>query len=172
MNQMVTFDARDVEKFEKTLRELGDKVADKAAKKAAQKGSNVIGSSLRKAAPKRSGQLKHGFKKTKERSGSKGKYVYQYAPDRAKNDVFQKPVKDVGRYGGKKGYAYYPASVEYGFLTSAGGKLKFEPGEKRPTRHVEGQYFARDSFVAAAPSANATMRKILNEELDKAWLTK
>lgn len=169
MRQSITFDSSDIRKFEKSLKRLGEKTTLKAAKKAAQKGSNVVGKAIRSAAPKgETGQLKHGFKKTAEKSRLKGKFVYQYAMDAAKNDVFQKEVKNVGKYGGKKNPAYYPASVEYGFLTSAGGGLKYKPGTGS-VKHVEGTHFTKKAAEASAPAAAQTMKKVLSEELDKEW---
>lgn len=143
----------------------------KAARKAAQKGSNVVGKAIRSAAPVgETGQLKRGFKKKREKSAKKGKFVYDYAMDSAKNDIFQKPIKNPGVLGGKNQTAYYPASIEYGFLVKApGGGYTYKQGEKRPSRKVEGQYFTRDAANAAEPAAVETMKRVLNEELDKEW---
>lgn len=74
----------------------------------------------------------------------------------------------MGKYGGKKNPAYYPASVEFGFLTSAGGGLAYKPG-KFSVKHVEGTHFARNAASAAAPAAAQTMKKVLLEELEKEW---
>lgn len=169
MKNSVTFDTSDIRRFEKTLKRLGEKATLKAAKKAAQKGSNVVGKAIRSAAPKgETGQLRHGFKKTAEKSHLRGKFVYQYALDSAKNDIFQKPVVNVGKYGGKKNPAYYPASVEYGFLTSAGGGLAYKPGSAS-TKKVEGTHFAKKAVESSAPAAVQTMQRVLSEELDKEW---
>lgn len=172
MRHSVTFDCSDINKFKQSLDRLGQKTTVKAARKAAQKGSNVVGKAIRSAAPKgATGQLKHGFKKKAEKSRYKGKFVYQYAMDPAKNEIFQKPVLNVGKYGGKKNPAYYPASVEYGFLTSAGGGLVFRQGQA-PVRHVEGSHFTRKAAEDSAPAVVQTMKKVLNEELDKEWAKK
>lgn len=171
MNQTVTFDTRDIERFKKTCDTLGEKTALKAARKAAQKGSNVVGKAIRSNAPVgATGQLKRGFRKKKEKSSKKGKFVYDYAMDKDKNEIFQKPIKNPGVLGGKNRTAYYPASVEYGFLTKApGGGYHYEPGQKRPSRKVEGTYFTREAAVSAEPAAVETMKRVLNEELDKEW---
>ena len=170
MRQTLTFDMKDIQRFEQTCKELGDKTALKAAKKAAQKGSNVVGKAVRKKAPKgETGQLRKGFKKKKEKSKSKAKFVYDYAMDSAKNSVFQKPVKNPGKYGGKKSIAYYPASIEYGFLHAAGNGYRYEPGQNPPSKTIQGTHFTRDAAEEATPKAVETMHEVLNEELDKAW---
>jgi len=174
MRSTITFDTKDIAKFEKTCKVLGDKTAMKAARKAAQKGSNVVGKAIRQSAPVgKTGQLKRGFKKKKEKSAKKGKFVYDYAMDSAKNDVFQKPIKNPGILGGKNKTGYYPASVEYGFLTKApGGGYQYKPGEKRPSRKVEGQHFVKKASETSEPAAVDTMKQVLNEELDKEWSKK
>ena len=171
MRATVTFDTRDIDRFEKTCKELGDKTALKAARKAAQKGSNIVGKAIRQNAPTgATGQLKRGFKKRKEKSAKKGKFVYDYAMDSAKNDIFQKPIKNPGILGGKNRTGYYPASVEYGFLTKVpGGGYRYTPGQKRPSRKVEGQHFVKEASEAAEAAAVETMKRVLNEELDKEW---
>ena len=174
MKQTISFDTKDLKRFEKTCRELGDKTALKAARKAAQKGSNVVGKAIRSNAPVgATGQLKRGFRKKKEKSALKGKFVYDYAMDSAKNEIFQKPIKNPGVLGGKNRTAYYPASVEYGFLTKApGGGYTYTPGEKRPSRKVEGQYFVKKASETSEPAVMETMERVLNEELDKEWAKK
>lgn len=170
----ITFDFKDIRLFEATCKTIGEKTALKAAKKAAQKGSTVVGTAIRKAAPKgKTGQLKKGFsKKQSERSSLRGKFVFYYAMDSAKNEIFQKPIQHPGVLGGKNKHAYYPSSIEYGFLARApGGGYKFTAGEKRPAQKVEGTHFTRKAAEQAAPAATAVMKKVLNEELTKAWKT-
>lgn len=174
MRASVTFDASDVKRFEKTCKILGEKTALKAARKAAQKGSNVVGKAIRSAAPKgNTGQLRKGFKKKKENSRLRGKYVYDYALDSAKNDIFQKPVKNPGTLGGKNKSGYYPASIEYGFLAKAPGTgYFFTPGTKLKAQKIEGTHFTRDAAESAEPAATEEMKRVLNEELDKEWAKK
>ncbi len=139
-----------------------------------RKGSNVVGKAIRANAPKgATGQLRRGFKKKKEKSSKKGKYVYDYAMDSSKNDIFQKPIKNPGILGGKNKTGYYPASVEYGFLAKApGGGYSYQPGERRPSKKIEGQYFVKEASEASESAAVETMKQVLNEELDKEWLKK
>ena len=174
MRPAFQFDIRDIERFKQTCNTLGEKTAMKAAKKAAQKGSNLIGKEIRKTAPKgETGQLKKGFKKKKERSRFNGKFVYDYAMDSAKNDIFQKPIKRPGLLGGKNKHAYYPSSIEYGFLARApGAGYTYTPGTKIPTQKVEGTHFTKKAADKAEPAAVEEMKRVLNEELDKEWTKK
>lgn len=166
----VKFDYRDIAKFQATTLAIG-KVPEKAVKKAAQKGSNVMGAAIRKAAPRgKTGQLAKGFRKSKEKSQNPGKAVYQYAMDNRKNDIFQKPIQHPGALGGKRDHAYYPASVEYGFLAKAPGEgFYFRPGHAYATQTVEGQHFVRNAAQSAGPKTAQVIRKTLDEELDKEW---
>lgn len=175
MNANVTFDLKDIIRFEAACKALGDKVALNAAKKAARLGSNVVGKAIKKAAPVgETGQLKKGFKKRMERSRLKGKYVYDYAMDSAKNDIFQKPIQQPGLLGGKNKHAYYPSSIEYGFLARApgGGYVYTKDGERPATQKVEGTHFTRKAAEEAAPAAFSEMKRVLFEELDKEWAKK
>ena len=174
MNETIRLDFKDILRFEMTCRRLGEQTALKAAKKAAQKGASLAGKAIRKAAPKgTTGELKKGFKKKAEKSRKKGKFVYQYAMDPAKNDIFQKPIKQPGLLGGKNPKAYYPSSVEYGFLArAAGGGYSYTPGSRPQVQEIPGTHFARDAAKAAEPSVISTIKKVLNEELDKEWAKK
>lgn len=172
MRNTITFDFRDIAKFELTCKVLGEKTALKAARKAALKGRDIAAKAVRKAAPKgKTGQLSRGFKKKAEKSRLKGKFVHEFAMDPAKNDIFQKPIKQPGLLGGKNPKAYYPSSIEYGFLARAsGGGYSYTPGSRPQTKTVEGTHFARDAAKAAEPSVIAEMKRVLNEELDKEWM--
>lgn len=172
LSNSVTFDSSDVKRFAETFKKFGPKAAKNAVKKGSQKGSNAIGKAIRKKAPKDTGQLKKGFVKKKEKSKSEYKFVYDYKPDPKKNDIFQKPIQEPGKYGGKSKHAYYPASVEYGFLTRAKGGKGYElvlPGGGG-NRKTEGAHFMAEGFREAEPKARETMVKVFNEEIDKEWM--
>lgn len=176
MNTSITFDYKDIWRVKQSFTRLGEKTTLKAAKKAAQKGSNVVGKAIRSAAPVgKTGQLKRGFKKKAEHSRLQGKFVYQYAMDSSKNDIFQKPIIHVGKYGGKSKHGYYPASVEYGFLTSsgsAGGGYRFIRGRGGSSKEIDGTHFVESATETASGAAVATMHTVLNAELDKEWAKK
>lgn len=185
MTGQINFTYGDILKFQATCAAIGNKTADNAAKKAAQKGSNIVGRQTRAEAPVgKTGNLRKGFRKRKEKTSKKGKHVYYYALPREMNAVFQKPIKRPGLYGGKNQKGYYPFSVEYGFLTRAPGggytyerrargsnqySTKTRSAYKYPSRKVEGQHFMEKARDKADRPVRETMRRVLNEELDRAW---
>ena len=72
----------------------------------------------RAKAPWETGELSNGIILKGEKTRRKGKKVYQVTMNPAMNDIFVKTTKDGKRY-------YYPASMEYGFITRDGG---YSPG--------------------------------------------
>lgn len=161
----MSFDFGDMVEFQKNLKRVGD-LPQKVVSRAAGKGATVAGRAIRAAAPKgKTKQLSKGFKRYRERTKLKGKKVYYYAMDDAKNEIFQKaiPAKSAKHPGERKSkwdHAYYPASVEYGFLTrSKGGGLSY----------VEGQHFVRDSAESVRLQVERTITQVLTAELDKVW---
>ena len=159
----VSFDTRDLKKLEQTVRRMGG-LPTKVATKAAGKGATVVRREVRGRIPVgETGELKRGIIRKAERSRVKGKKVYALMFDPAKNDVFQKPVKNPGSAGStstKNGHAYYPASMEFGFLTrSKGGGYSYVPG----------YHFMRDGTVEAAPAAESRIIQTAMEEIEKEW---
>lgn len=168
MGSNLTFDFTDTIRFQASLNRLG-KLPQKVVNSAAGKGATIAGKAVRKAAPRgKTKQLSKGFKREAERTRTKGKKVYRYGMNPDKNDVFQKaiPSKDVKNPGKRRtswDHAYYPASIEYGFLTrSTGGGLDY----------VQGKYFTRDSAEAVRPQVNKTAIKAMSDALDKEWKKK
>lgn len=142
-----------------------EQVPQKCVTKAAGKGANVVRKSIRAVAPVDTGALKRGIIREGERSRKKGKKVYKLMFDPGKNDVFQKPIKNPGAAGGneEEDHAYYPASMEFGFLTrSKGGGMSY----------VEGRHFMRDGAESSSSAAKQEMVRVLNEEIDKEWAKK
>ena len=138
-------------------------VPQKCVTKAAGKGANVVRKSVRGQVPVDTGALKRGIVRKGERSRVKGKKVYDLMFDPGMNDVFQKPIKNPGEAGGKSDHGYYPASMEYGFLTrSKGGGLSYVPG----------YHFMRDAAESSSSAAKKEMVRVLNEEIDKEWAKK
>lgn len=159
----ITFDFKEMVRLQTALARVGD-LPRKVVNKAAGKGATVAGRAIRAAAPKgKTRQLSKGFKRKPEKSKTPGKKVFSYAMDPAKNDIFQRPIKDPGVAGGKRPHAYYPNSVEYGFLTrSTGGGLKYVPG----------QHFVQKAAEAARPQIESTVIKTAIAELEKEWQKK
>lgn len=142
-----------------------EQVPQKCVTRAAGKGATVIRRAIRSQAPVDTGALKRGIIREGERSRKKGKKVYKMMFDPTMNDVFQKPIKHPGAAGGSKktDHAYYPASMEYGFLTrSKGGGFSYVPG----------YHFMRDATVESAGAATKAMVDALNKEIDKEWRKK
>lgn len=158
------FDFSDTIRFQAALHRV-EKIPQKAVNKAAGKGATIAGKAIRAAAPRGdTNQLRKGFKRKAERTRVKGRKVYYYAMDEGKNDIFQKPIPaNPGNPGARKSdwkHAYYPASIEYGFLTrSQGGGITY----------VKGTHFARDSAEQVRPQVNRTVIRVLTEELNKEW---
>ncbi len=161
----VEFDLRDVARFEAALLRAGE-LPRKVVTKAAGKGATVAGKAISAAAPRgKTKQLSKGFKRRAEKSRLKGKKVYYYAMDSAKNDIFQKPIpapgtEHPGTRRTKWSHAYYPASIEYGFLTrSKGGGLSY----------VQGTHFVRKAAEQVKPKVNKVIIQTLTAELEKEW---
>ena len=141
-------------------------VPQKAVTKAASKGLTVVRRSVRPKVPVKTGALKKGLQRKAERSKTKGKKVYELRMNPAMNEVFQRPVKNPGAAGSKStknGHAYYPSSMEYGFLTrSKGGGL----------RYVEGRHFMRDGAADVETDVKSTIIDTVTKEVEKEWLKK
>ena len=163
MSFSLSFDTRDVEKLVRTLDRM-EKSPQKAVTKAASKGMTVIRRSVRGLVPVgETGNLKRSLVRKAERSRKKGKKAYDLSFDKGMNDVLQKPVKNPGEAGSKStlhGHAYYPASMEYGFLTrSKGGGLSYVPGYE----------FMRTGTEAAGPEARQVIIDTAAKELINEW---
>lgn len=162
----VTFDTRELKAFQLTIQRMGG-IPAKVATKAAGKGATVVRREVRSRIPVgETGELKRGIKRKGERSRIKGKKVYDLMFDPAKNSIFQKPVKHPGEAGStstKGGHAYYPASMQYGFLTrSKGGGLRYVAGKN---------FMGTGTEAAAAPASQAVIDTAV-KELQNEWLKK
>lgn len=140
-----------------------EQVPQKCVTRAAGKGATVVRRAIRNQAPVDTGDLKRGVIRKGERSRKKGKKVYDMMFDPAMNDVFQKPIKNPGAAGGENPKGYYPASMEYGFLTrSKGGGYSYVPG----------YHFMRDATIESSGATARAMVDALNKEIDKEWRKK
>lgn len=135
-------------------------IPQKCVTKAAGKGATVMKKAVKGEVPVDTGALKKGIVRKAERSRTKGKKVYDVTFDAGMNDVFQRPIKNPGEAGGQSKKGYYPASMEYGFLTrSKGGGLSYVPG----------YHFMQNAAQESAAPAKQAMVKTLIEEIDKEW---
>lgn len=134
---------KELERTIRKLRQLPQKVVTPAAKK----GANIALKSAREKAPWRFGDLANGIVLKGERLRTRGKKVYQVTMDAAKNDLFIRTTKDGKRY-------YYPASMEYGFITRDGG---YEPG----------YHYLRDSIDNNKTAIERAVVQELAKRIDK-----
>lgn len=163
----MTFNFGEMAKFQKTLRQMGN-LPQKVVNKAANAGATVAGDAVKAAAPiGKTGRLSKGFKKTAEKSKVKGRKVYHYAMSDKKNKFFQKPIPANPEHPGKRKskypWAYYPASIEYGFLTRSGGN---------GISYVPGTHFARNAAEKARPRVERAAVRTLVSEMEKVWQKK
>lgn len=138
----VDFKIEGMKELERTIRKLGQ-LPQKCVTPAAKKGARIALKSARAKAPWETGELSNGIVLKGERARKKGKKVYQVTLDPAKNDIFVKETKDGKRY-------YYPASMEYGFITRDGG-------------YSPGFHYLRDALV----DNKAEIERVTVEELAK-----
>lgn len=159
----IKFDFSEMAQLQKMLDRVGD-VPRKVVNKAAGKGATVVGRAIRKRTPKgRTKQLSKGFVRKPEKSKTLGKKVFDYSMDPAKKDIFQKPIKNPGVAGGKRPHAYYPNSIEYGFLTRGIGDY---------LGYVPGDHFVQRAAEISQPQVESTIIKTAIAELEKEWQKK
>lgn len=130
---------------------------------AAGRGATVVKRAVKNSAeiPDLTGTMRKAVRRLRaERSKVKGKKVYPVGFDPAMNSVLQKPIRNPGEAGGQNDKAYYPASMEYGFLTrSKGGGISYFPGF----------HFMAAAGESVRGEANAAMAKKFNEAIQKEW---
>lgn len=130
---------------------------------AAGRGATVVKRAVKNSAeiPELTGTMRKAVRRLRaERSKVKGKKVYPVGFDPAMNSVLQKPIRNPGEAGGQNDKAYYPASMEYGFLTrSKGGGISYFPGF----------HFMAAAGESVRDEANAAMAKKFNEAIQKEW---
>lgn len=146
MARRAKFEIEGLKELEKTIRQLGQ-LPQKCVTPAAKKGATIALKSAREKAPWRYGDLANGIVLKGERLRRRGKKVYQVTLDANKNDIFVKMTKDGKRY-------YYPASMEYGFITKDGG-------------YVPGFHYLRDSIDDNKAEIERTVVNELAKRIDR-----
>ena len=183
----IEFDMTGIEKMVKALERM-DKSPQKAVTKAAREAIKPVMREIKQGTvpvgkpPRGTGNLRKAITRKAERSKFRGKKVYEVTLNKRYNDVLQKPIKNPGLLGGKSPHAYYPASIEYGFLTRAPGAgyqyrkrlrgsnqyvEKTTMAFQLPSRKVEGQHYMREGAENARAEAQKIMIKSLEEMLQK-----
>lgn len=103
-----------LEELQAQFNKLG-KMPKKYLTKAGREGIDPIVRQAKALAPKgKTGVLKKSIKKKMETPNKRNKGVYRLHYDPKYTDDFRKTT--TGAHGSKWPYAYYPASVEYGYL--------------------------------------------------------
>lgn len=139
----------------------GGKV-QKAVNKAASKAGQIVKRSAKKQAPVRTGTLKKNIVIRSERSQYRGKKVRQvtFKGGEEANAQLQKKIKQPGALGGKSQKAYYPASIEYGFLARApGGGVQY----------IEGLHYMREGADLVNRQTQEATVDTMMKELEKLW---
>lgn len=179
----IEFDLSGIETMITALNHL-NKSPQKAVTKAAREAIKPVLREIKQGTVPvgKTGNLKKAITRKAERSKVRGKKVYEVTLNKKYNEVLQKPIKNPGIYGGKSPKAYYPASIEYGFLTRAPGGGYFyrkrvqgsnQYAEKTtmafqmPSRKVEGQHYMREGAENSKAQAQEAMLKTLEEMLQK-----
>ncbi len=157
----VTVDMKDLKEAKKTFDAMG-KIPAKVVTAAARRGSTLTARAIRKSGkmPVDTGLMKKALTTKREKSRYKGKKVYEVIFDPSWNAYLQRPIKNPGEAGGKSSKAYYPASMEYGFLTrSKGGGISYSPGF---------HFMAYEGEAVREPVKEEMARKF-NEAIQKEW---
>ena len=162
-NHGITVDMRDLVEAKKTFDAMGDLPA-RIVTAAAGRGATVVKRAVKNSGemPVLTGTMRHAIRRLRpERSKVKGKKVYPVGFDSKLNSVLQKPIQNPGEAGGENSHAYYPASMEYGFLTrSKGGGISYFPGF----------HFMAEVGERTREAAKAAMAKKFNEAMQKEWV--
>ena len=141
----VDFRIEGMKELERTIRELG-KLPQKCVTPAAKKGARIALKAAKAKAPFLTGALEEGIILKGEKTRRKGKKVSGYH-EPGMNDIFVKTTKDGKRY-------YYPASMEYGFITRDGG-------------YSPGFHYLRDALVDNKAAIERTVVDELAKQIDK-----
>ena len=176
-NLIFLMDFSELVGFYKTLHEIGG-MQQKYVVQAAKKGQEVVLAEVKRRAPVgKTGNLSSNIISVGERKRRDGKKVYDttFKGGDEANRVLGKPIKRPGIAGGQNKKAYYPASMEYGFLTRAnqGGGLKYV---SRKTgiglKRYEGKHFMKKAAEAVEPKAEEVMINTLMKRIEKEWKKK
>lgn len=157
----ITFEYKDLFRTYQMLDRAG-KSPQKALNKGTSKAAQIVKRSVKGVAPVRTGTLKRNIVTKTERSSKRGKKVRETTMrgGAEANAIFQKQIYNPGALGGGSPYAYYPSSMEYGYLARAkGGGVQY----------IEGRHFMRGGAESASEPAKKAMIETMTKELDKIW---
>ena len=161
-DDVVSFDTTGIEVMIEALNKI-NKSPQKAVNKATSKANLIVKRTVKGVAPHKTGTLKRNIvTKSEKNRGVKGKKGRQvtFKGGAEANSQLQKPIQNPGALGGKNPKAYYPASMDYGFMARAPGG---------GTQYVEGRHFMLEGAEQASPTAKNTMIDVMEKELEKLW---
>ncbi|SEN19132.1 HK97 gp10 family phage protein [Paenibacillus sp. OV219] len=153
----VNFTVLGVEECAAFFKELG-KVPQKTVKKAARAGAVMVRKKILSSGhlPVKDGHLRDSIIVMERKNGKKrnrsGKAEFDVANNPDLNFVFQKKIKEVGKYGGTSQTGYYPASMEYGFKSAKG--------------FVPGHHYMRDTAEAEESAVQNKMLEVISKDID------
>ena len=143
----INYEIEGLEELVGLVKELG-KLPQKVVTQSAKDGGQIALASAKVLAPEGpTKNLRKGIIMRGERKVVSGKKVYDIMMDPKMNDVFVNTTKDGKRY-------YYPAAVEYGFITKKG-------------RKTEGKHFLRDALTNNADKIERAILDKLIKGIDK-----
>lgn len=140
------------------LRELKEGT-QRVAAQAALAPARAEQEAAKAAAPVKTSTLRDSLVLHMERNRPNGKQVLDVMPTAKANSLLQKKVKNPGIMpGGKKrrDTAYYPASMEYGFMTVNG-------------KHVPGRHYLGGSMAAGSEGYREAILEEIEKNVDEAW---
>lgn len=136
-----------LDELERMIKELG-KLPQKCVTGSAKEGAKIARAAAKLLAPKEDGDLRKGIiLKGERKPPGKAKKVYGVGMDPKMNDIFVKYGSDGKRY-------YYPASMEFGFVTKKGVK-------------TEGHHFLENSLTNNKEAIEAKMIEKLSQLIDR-----
>lgn len=141
------FKIEGMKELEKMMKQLS-KVPQTVVTSAARAGGAIALKAAKANAPVDEGELRAGIILKKERRTKLGKAVYDVMMDPAKNDIFVKTTANGTRY-------YYPASMEYGFITVDGS-------------YVPGYRFLRRAITDNVVAIERKVIEVAGKKIDKA----
>lgn len=157
---MIEVNIYGLNEVKKAFLDLG-KVTNKHITPSVKSAMGIVKTAAKKAAPKKTGELRKGIILKGEKSKQRGKKVYKVVFDSKKNHIFQKFNAEGEQV------AYYPASQEYGWTLYKGTPYQKKINPKK-MRFIRGSM--ENNWVKVQNVIIAKMRTKMKAELTKAGI--
>jgi hypothetical protein len=149
-----TFGVVGIEDLEAQLRRVGN-MPKKYLNRAAKAGSAHTLAAVKADAPRgKTGLLKKGVSQKMETPNKRKKSVYRIRFNPKFSESYYKPSS--GAYGGQPPKAYYPYSIEFGFLGRSGQKI-----------HTKHWQFAKKAIEKTETQSAELVIKSLGQSIDE-----